>query len=671
VDNTSDATKDAATATLTNKTLTSPVITTPTGLVKGDVGLGNVDNTSDAAKPVSTSGQTALDLKLDDSQASAFGLSLLDDADATAGRGTLGLGTLATQDGIFSGTSSGLNTGNQTLVGLGGVAAAGGTITSGTLALTTINTGTISGGTLTPVTVTASGNVTATGDVDATNVYAENNVNATNNVNTTNVNATNVTATGSFNGNGSALTDMTKSQVGLSNVDNTSDATKDAATATLTNKTLTSPVITTPTGLVKGDVGLGNVDNTSDAAKPVSTSGQTALDLKLDDSQASAFGLSLLDDADATAGRGTLGLGTLATQDGIFSGTSSGLNTGNQTLVGLGGVAAAGGTITSGTLALTTINTGTISGGAFIGDGSGLTGMIWSQIGSTPTTLSGYGITDALPLAGGTVTGSVLVDGNTTLGDASGDSVTINAGTVTAANATDVSSNRFANVGALDDRYDYMAGNRYLEIDLHNFTTAMLTAIGGTASSSVSTGSGDTPSWTYRPLNTTDGAANYQALRGPYSNLSVSPKSRSIKNWSKATVLSVRFQHPAASAGTSRYYLGPQASTWAGGSLAVKGIGFEIVANSLFAVCHDGTTKTTAGSGVAITTSTQNIIVIASDGAGGVRWWVNGAEQTALSGGPTGDSASSQYGFCTEAVNPTPATATFISIQHINIKSAL
>lgn len=60
---------------------------------------------------------------------------------------------------------------------------------------------------------------------------------------------------------------VTKAQVGLSNVDNTSDATKDAAVATLTNKTLTSPVINTPTGIVKGDVGLGNVDNTSDATK--------------------------------------------------------------------------------------------------------------------------------------------------------------------------------------------------------------------------------------------------------------------------------------------------------------------------------------------------------------------------------------------------------------------
>lgn len=38
-------------------------------------------------------------------------------------------------------------------------------------------------------------------------------------------------------------------------------------TETLTNKTLTSPVINTPTGIVKGDVGLGNVDNTSDDTK--------------------------------------------------------------------------------------------------------------------------------------------------------------------------------------------------------------------------------------------------------------------------------------------------------------------------------------------------------------------------------------------------------------------
>ena len=51
-------------------------------------------------------------------------------------------------------------------------------------------------------------------------------------------------------------------------------------TQTLTNKTLTSPAISTPTGITKSDVGLANVDNTADSAKPVSTATQTALDLK-------------------------------------------------------------------------------------------------------------------------------------------------------------------------------------------------------------------------------------------------------------------------------------------------------------------------------------------------------------------------------------------------------
>jgi hypothetical protein len=43
------------TQTLTNKTITSPV-----GLAKADVGLGNVDNTADTSKPVSTAQATAI-----------------------------------------------------------------------------------------------------------------------------------------------------------------------------------------------------------------------------------------------------------------------------------------------------------------------------------------------------------------------------------------------------------------------------------------------------------------------------------------------------------------------------------------------------------------------------------------------------------------------------------
>lgn len=62
-------------------------------------------------------------------------------------------------------------------------------------------------------------------------------------------------------------------------------------TQTLTNKTLTSPVIATPTGIVKGDVGLGNVDNTADTAKPVSTFQQTALNLKANSASPSFTGI--------------------------------------------------------------------------------------------------------------------------------------------------------------------------------------------------------------------------------------------------------------------------------------------------------------------------------------------------------------------------------------------
>jgi hypothetical protein len=50
-------------------TLTSPAITTPTGIVKGDVGLGNVDNTSDATKnaaSVSLTNKTLVTPVIDD-----------------------------------------------------------------------------------------------------------------------------------------------------------------------------------------------------------------------------------------------------------------------------------------------------------------------------------------------------------------------------------------------------------------------------------------------------------------------------------------------------------------------------------------------------------------------------------------------------------------------------
>jgi hypothetical protein len=68
VDNTTDAAKPVSTAQQTalnlKANLASPTFTgTVAGITKAMVGLTNVDNTADTAKPVSTAQQTALDLK--------------------------------------------------------------------------------------------------------------------------------------------------------------------------------------------------------------------------------------------------------------------------------------------------------------------------------------------------------------------------------------------------------------------------------------------------------------------------------------------------------------------------------------------------------------------------------------------------------------------------------
>jgi hypothetical protein len=94
---------------------------------------------------------------------------------------------------------------------------------------------------------------------------------------------------------------ITKSDVGLSNVDNTSDLNKPISTATQTALNAKENTITAGTTLqyFRGDktfqtldktaVGLANVDNTSDANKPISTATQTALNLKYDASNPAGF----------------------------------------------------------------------------------------------------------------------------------------------------------------------------------------------------------------------------------------------------------------------------------------------------------------------------------------------------------------------------------------------
>lgn len=86
---------------------------------------------------------------------------------------------------------------------------------------------------------------------------------------------------------------LTKADINLGNVNNTSDANKPVSTATQTalnlkadTSALTSHTSNTsnPHSTTKAQIGLSNADNTSDVNKPVSTAAQTALNLKEDKS---------------------------------------------------------------------------------------------------------------------------------------------------------------------------------------------------------------------------------------------------------------------------------------------------------------------------------------------------------------------------------------------------
>lgn len=260
-------------------------------LVKADVGLGNVDNTSDANKPVSTAQQTALNLKADLASPILTGNPTA--PTASPGDNDTSIATTA----FVTAAVGVVNIPPATVAPLmDGVAAVGTTTkyaredhrhpsdtakldaSSYTAAdvLTKIKTVDGVGSGLDADLLDANNGAFYLDRANHTGTQAESTV--TNLV--TDLAAKAPLASPVFTGDPQAPTPLTADN-------DTSIATTAFVKAQSYVTAATAPVtsVATKTGavtLVKGDVGLGSVDNTSDAAKPVSTATQTALNLKAD-----------------------------------------------------------------------------------------------------------------------------------------------------------------------------------------------------------------------------------------------------------------------------------------------------------------------------------------------------------------------------------------------------
>lgn len=168
--------------------------------------------------------------------------------------------------------------------------------------------------------------------------------------------------------------------------------------------------------LDKTDIGLGNVDNTSDANKPISDDTQDALDLKLDISTAASTYQPLDGDLTAIAALTTNGFAKKTGTNTWAIDTNTYL-TGNQTITLTGDATGSGTTSITITLSNSGVSAGTYKSVTVDAKGR-VTG------GTNPTTLSGYGITDAQStLVSGT--NIKTINGNSILG--SGD-LTISGG---------------------------------------------------------------------------------------------------------------------------------------------------------------------------------------------------------------------------------------------------
>ena len=241
---------------------TSPEITTPTGIVKGDVGLSNVDNTTDAGKPVSTAQQTALNLKQDILAEGAFvdgdktKLNAFSEANQTANNAKVGITAGQAADIVTNTAKVGITAGQAS------------DITANNAKVTNANhTGDATGATA--LTIAANAVTNAKAAQMATKTYKGR------------------TAAGTGNSEDVSVATL-KSDLSLDLVTNTSDANKPVSTAQQTalnlKANLASPTFTGTPTLPTGTIATTQSPGNSTTAIATTAFATTALNLKANDS---------------------------------------------------------------------------------------------------------------------------------------------------------------------------------------------------------------------------------------------------------------------------------------------------------------------------------------------------------------------------------------------------
>ena len=368
------------------QTLTNKIITSPVGIVKGDVGLGNVDNTADTAKPVSTAQQTAIDLKANIASPTFTGnvntsILFVDSIEVDTTGATSG------QVLKFNGTKF--------------APAADNVATAGSLDITD----------LADVLVSNVSNGEILKWSNSSSKWVNSADNAGTAINTlddiTDVTITSATAGDLLKWSGSVWIN---------------DSTSLAAKAPLASPTFTGTV----SGITKTMVGLENVDNTADTAKPVSTAQQTALDLKANIASPTFTGTVTVPDNSFALGTKTTGdyVATITGGTGVSS-TASTSGEGTTHTLSIGQAVGTADNVTFAGLTADAITIGITSAGEIDTTSGNLT------IDSTGGTVT---VDDNLIVTGNaTINNDLIVTGNITI---NGNTTTLNTETITVEDKT-------------------------------------------------------------------------------------------------------------------------------------------------------------------------------------------------------------------------------------------